>query len=303
MTNEVDEAVQREAAEVGCFGLIHGRAKHLYTRQWFNASECEKKDGPFYCPECISDAIVRKCKKKRHHFAHKARLTPVIGPNEGDLHKQCKIELVRLLKERFPSGNWQTERSIPESEAKQTPELRPDVSGRIEGIPIAIEIQASTLTVAKIISRATNYTRRGISLLWLVPLREPLGDLPFRPRLYERYLHSIYYGRTYYWWAGLGLNVKPVHYGQEIRHVELREWYDDSGDFHQGGGFDKPYKIIKRPIYGPDLNLADHFVRQLRGEFCPENERKSVPECLIWRDAMTTWWEHSRRFESSSCRT
>jgi hypothetical protein len=295
MIDDSDELCQREAGETGCFGLVPGRARQLYTQEWFNASECEKGDGPFYCPDCISDAVVRKCTQKKDHFAHRARLSPVIGPNEGELHRQCKNELVRLLRERFPSGNWEVERCIAESPEKRTPELRPDVSGRIDGVPIAIEVQASTLTVGKIVKRATNYTRRGISLMWLVPLREPLGDLAFRPRLYERYLHSMYYGRTYYWWAGQGLVVKPVHYGQEMRHIELRDWYDDSGDYHQGGGYDKAYRIIKKPVYGRDVHIAEDFLRQRRLEFTPENERQAVPECLIWRDRIDKWWDDGIR--------
>jgi len=120
---------------------------------------------------------------------------------------------VKLLQERFPDGKWEKERTIPEHKERNIPQLRPDLSGRIRGRRVAIEIQASTLTIAKLIKRLTDYTKRDISLLWLVPLREPLGELPFRPRLYERYLHNIYYGRTYYWWAGQGLVIKPVHYG------------------------------------------------------------------------------------------
>lgn len=290
MTDGYQELGRREAGEVGCFGLLEGNARNLYTHEWFHASKCEKNDGPFYCDDCVSDAVIRKCTDKRDHFAHKARLSPVIGPDEGELHRQCKNELVSLLRERFPQGKWEKERSIPESRNKEVPALRPDASGRINNVRIAIEVQASTLTIAKVVSRARNYTRRGISLLWLVPLREPLGQACFRPRLYERYLHSIYYGRTYYWWSGLGLVVKPVHYGQEIRHVELRDWYDEDGDYQQGGGYDKAYRTIKKPVYGRDLNIADDFSYQLRPEFTPENERKAVPECLIWRDRVARWW-------------
>lgn len=282
--------VQREAGEVGCFGLVGGKARHLYSQEWIYASQCEKKDGPFICPDCASDAVVRKCAEKRDHFAHKARLSPVIGPDEGELHRECKNEIVRLLQERFPDGKWEKERPIPENKDKKIPELRPDASGRIQGVRVAIEIQASTLTIGKIIKRARDYTKRQIALLWLVPLREPLGDVPFRPRLYERYLHSVYYGRTYYWWAGQGLIVKPVHYGPEIRHVEYRDWYDEDGDRHYGGGYDKPYRIIKKPVYGRDIDIADDFTLHLRDEFTPENERKAVPMCRIWRDSLNTWW-------------
>jgi competence protein CoiA len=165
MIDDTDEIRQREAGETGCFGLVPGRASQLYTQELFNASDCEKGDGPFYCPDCISDAVVRKCTQKRDHFAHRARLSPVIGPNESELHRQCKNELVRLLRERFPSGNWELERCIAESPEKRTPELRPDVSGRINRVPIAIEVQASTLTVGKIVKRATIYEKRHISLV------------------------------------------------------------------------------------------------------------------------------------------
>ncbi len=243
------------------------------------------------CPDCATDAVLKKCVDKRDHFAHKARLSPVIGPEESELHRQCKDEILRHLQERLPGGKWEKERPIPENKEKKIPELRPDISGRIEKYPIAIEVQASSLTVGKIVDRVTSYWRRSINLLWLAPLREPLGDLPFRPRLYERYLHSIYYGRTYYWWAGQGLIVKPVHYGAEIRHVESRQGYDKDGNYYSGGGYDKPYRIIKKPSYGPDLDLVADFHSYLRDTFKPENERKAVPMCFIWKDKLKKWWK------------
>lgn len=279
----------KEAEEVGCMGLTRGIAQHLYTHKIFYAQQCTRNDGPFYCPDCFSDAVLRKCVEKRDHFAHKARLSPVIGPEESKLHWQCKNEIVGLLRERFPEGKWEAERTIPENKDKKIPELRPDVSGRIGDIRIAIEVQASALTVTKIVKRATDYSKRGIYLLWIVPLTEPLGNLPFRPRLYERYLHSIYYGRTYYWWSGQGLIVKPVHYGPAVRHVEHREWFEQ-GTQMEGGGYDATYRIVKKPMYGEDINIADDFILTHRPEFIPENERKTVPECKIWRDKLDAWW-------------
>src|SRR6266478_3369619 len=112
MTTSVRDVEEREAREVGCFGLVGGRARHLYTQEWFSASLCEKKDGPFICPECASDAVVRKCVEKRHHFAHRARLSPVIGQGEGELHSRCKQEIAYELQKRFPNGNWERERTI-----------------------------------------------------------------------------------------------------------------------------------------------------------------------------------------------
>jgi len=289
MREEQVNVLKKAAEEVGCFGLAEGVAKNLYTQQSFYASECTVDDGPFYCPLCFSDAVLRKCTEKRDHFAHKARLSPVIGAGEGELHYQCKQEILFALQNRFPDGKWADERPIPENKSQKIPELRPDLSGRINDIPIAIEVQASTLTLSKIIKRAVNYSRKGIYLLWVVPLTEPLGSLPFRPRLYERYLHSMYFGRTYYWWPSLGSVVKPVHYGAATRHVEYRSWHEQ-GMLMEGGNYDATYKIVKTPEYGADVNIADDFISNIREKFVPENERKEVPKCNIWRDNLQSWW-------------
>lgn len=282
---------QRDAEEVGCNGLMAGWARHLYTQKDCHASMCSKEDGPFYCPICHSDAVVRKCTEKRHHFAHSARLSPVIGPKESALHDGCKREICRLLRVRYPEGNWDVERVLTENKDKGLLELRPDISGRIDGVPIAIEVQASALTVPKIVKRCSGYAKRGIAILWLVPLHEPLGTQPFRPRLYERYLHSIYFGRTYYWWAGQGLILKPVHYGVATRHVEYREWHEN-GSLMNGGGYDADYKIIKSPEYGNDITIDNSFRPERRGEFTPDNERKAVPSCYVWRDNLKVWWNN-----------
>lgn len=282
--------LERQAEEAGCWGLVGGCARNLVTNQEFYASSAEKADGPFYCPDCMSDAVLRKCTHKKDHFAHKSRLSPVVPMGEGKLHGDCKNTICRLLNSRFPDGKWEVERSIPPNEKLGIPELRPDVSGRMGGdIRVAIEIQASNLTVNKIVNRTKHYSKRNIALLWIVPLTKELGDDPFRPRQYERYLHSIYYGRTYYWWDGLDLDVMPVHYETATRYIDPAEWYED-GELKQVGDYEKPYKTIKKPGYSSALNIADDFELFKRSSFTPENERIAVPECVIWRDKLQAWW-------------
>lgn len=280
----------REAAEVGCDGLVGGTARNLYTHQICDADLSTKADGPFYCGVCKSDAILHKCTEKIDHFAHIARLSPVLGPLESALHRSCKEEICRALAERNPDGKWAVERPIPANLDYDIPELRPDISGRIFQHRVAIEVQASALTPTKIVKRSLAYARRGIALLWLVPLHEPLGSEPIRPRLFERYIHSIYYGRTYYWWPGRQHSLFPVHYGPASRHVEYREWIED-GQEQSGGGYDADYKIIKTPVAGPELLIDVDFELHERSEFTPENERKAVPECAIWKDKSKQWWE------------
>jgi competence protein CoiA len=281
--------VGREAEEVGCSGLVGGTARNLYTHEIFDADTSTKADGPFYCALCKSDAVLHKCTEKIDHFAHIARLSPVLGPLETGLHRRCKEEICTALAERHADGKWAVERPIPANFDRGIPELRPDISGRISNQRIAIEVQASALTPNKIVKRSLGYSKRGIALLWIVPLHEPLGVEPIRPRLFERYLHSIYYGRTYYWWAGCSQMLVPIHYGPAIRSVDYREWMED-GAPQSGGGYETEYKIIKTPQPGPTLSIDCDFELHQRGQFIPENERKKVPQCLIWRDTASPWW-------------
>ena len=159
----------REAAEVGCSGLVAGIARNLYTHTPFDAEVCTKADGPFYCATCNTDAILHKCTQKIDHFAHIARLSPVLGPLESELHASCKTDICAQLAERHPDGNWAVERTIPANPSLDVPELRPDISGRIFNRRVAIEVQASALTPTKIAKRSLYAVHHILARLpWLV---------------------------------------------------------------------------------------------------------------------------------------
>lgn len=284
------KAREHEAEMAGCTGLLHGFAVNLRTGARWAASVATKADGPFFCSTCFSDVVVRKCAEKVDHFAHVARLSPVLGPKEMALHNACTREICDDLAACIPDGRWAVERPIPRSKDGVIPLLVPDVSGRMKNkVGVVIEVQVSALTVPKIIQRTTAYAQRGLSLVWVVPLREPLGTEPFRPRLYERYFHSIFLGRVYYWWPGLGAAVQPVHYGPTTRLIPFSEWRENGEDM-SAGGYMQRYKTIKVPVFGPSVHLAESFVNEFRSAFTPDNERKQVPACNIWRDDLERWW-------------
>jgi predicted RNA-binding Zn-ribbon protein involved in translation (DUF1610 family) len=52
----------------------------------------------YYCPECNSKFIVRKGKKRRHHFAHNNASSSCTGTGEGYLHKTFKKLLLEYLR-------------------------------------------------------------------------------------------------------------------------------------------------------------------------------------------------------------
>ncbi|MDB5957514.1 competence protein CoiA family protein [Ramlibacter sp.] len=285
-----EKARRREAEEFGCYGLVGGAARQLRTHNWVRACEVTKQDGPFYCGRCYSDAIVRKCDEKVDHFAHEAPRTAAIGAKEGELHLACKRQICAELAAGSPDGSWEAERTIPANAKRGIREVRPDISGRLRNGRVAVEVQASALSITSILKRTLTYTQRRIPVLWVVPLHAELPDAQFRPRLYERYFQSIYFGRTYYWWPGLGASVMPVHYGIAKRHIPYAEWYEQGGEHIEVGGYEVDYKAIKRPVFGPLLKIDNHFAPHRRDAFTPENERKAVPECDLWFDHMEPWW-------------
>lgn len=262
-------------------------ARRVSDNALVHVNNTSKSEGPFYCPDTFEDLVLRRCIEKRDHFAYKARYSPV-GSKESDLHKGCKKEIWTILNDNFPDGNWKEERQIIDS-GKGSKDRRADISGRIDGKGIIIEVQASVLPIKEIIERTEQYTLRRGYILWIVPLEKELGKENFRPRLFERYLHTMYYGRVYYWNIGDGTLLTPVHFGTATRHIEADIVFDSDGTEIDVGGYDKPYLRIKKPIYGKKVDLI-HFTTENRKKFDMENEKLSVKESKIFRDNLSKWW-------------
>ncbi len=297
-----NKARLRDAVEFGCHGLVAGWARRFADHRVVSAVQISKREGPFFCPVCYSDAIVRKCIEKRDHFAHEAPLSPAVGGLESQLHKGCKEEIFSSLQALQPDGNWAMERVLqPKKKGKlQIPEVRPDISGRINGNPVVIEVQASALSISQIIKRTTAYANWGISMLWVVPLKTPLGEGGFRPRLYERYFHTMYFGRTYYWWPGLGAQIKPVHYGIKMRHIPYSEWYEQGGELASVGGYNKAYRAIKSPEISQAVCISAGCSPITCDPFTPKNKKKTVPKCQLWFDGKQPWWSLNKDAEAST---
>ena len=134
----------KDSKSARCDGLVSGRAISVRTNKRVHCDNVTKEDGPFYCPKCMSPAIVRKCSEKEDHFAHKPRLSPVLTTKDQSLHTECKNSICKYLSEKHPEGKWEVERPINGNLEKGTKTIIPDISGRINNIPIAIEVQKST---------------------------------------------------------------------------------------------------------------------------------------------------------------
>ena len=286
-----------DTLEARCNGLKSGYAICERTGKKAYSAYVTKKDGPFYCPKCSSTAIVRKCSEKEDHFAHKPRLSPVLTQKDQSMHTECKNALCNYLSKQYPNGNWAVERAINESKRFGTKKIVPDISGRINGIPIAIEVQRSAYTLNKIKEKTEIYNKRGVYVLWIIPLREELGDDDFRPRLYEKYLHAMYFGRAYYWIPTKPNRLLPVHFSYSCRYISPSSFYDEDGEEKSFGGFYLAYKTIKKPNSIGYIDIATELKKVERPFYINKKWEEEIPACKIMMDTKEIWWSRNEKEE------
>jgi competence protein CoiA len=287
----------KDSNSARCSGLIGGYAICEKTGKTVSCYRVTKKDGPFYCPQCYSTAIIRKCSEKEDHFAHKPKLSPVLTVKDQSLHTECKNSICKYLSEQYPDGKWEVERPIYGNPEKGTKTIIPDISGRIEKIPVAIEVQKSTYTIDKIKDKTEQYYKRGVYVLWIIPLREDLGNDDFRPRLFEKYLHAMYYGRAYYWIPKKPNKILPVHFSFSCRYIEETSFYDENGEEQVFGGYSLPYKTIKKPNSAGFIDIATDFKKAERLRFKNKKWEEEVPACKIMMDTKESWWSKNEKEE------
>lgn len=198
-----------------------------------------KKSGTLLCPECESEVLLRIGTVRVNHFFHKSDVTCTNGRGETEAHRKCKLEIFEALKREPNVTKVALERSLGS--------CRPDVSAYINGVPVAIEVQISTLSLETIIRRTEEYSRKGIYVLWLLQWTPYLDGVRYKPRLWEKWIHAACFGRAYYWIEGL----KVVSYRFERTGVEP-------------GHFTRGLKRIRCPVRGTTLNLARDFIAQAR---------------------------------------
>lgn len=251
------------------------------------AWETDKRQGPFHCPECGGDVVLKKGIIREHHFAHRPPITCQYGTGESELHYQAKRELYQHFLQNSFCNKCEIERKLPG--------VRPDVSLYIRTTQVAIEIQRTSVKIREIIRKAELYDKLGFYLLYLFPKSEPNllwhdGEQEYycRPNQWEQFIHSMYFGRVYYWHSGIKVNA--LHFGKFQTYVESKYWYDKDGNEQSGGGNYKTAKVMKTPIECPsgDLDLVDDFQKKIRGQH--HMEKWTVPRSKLWIDTQSVWW-------------
>jgi len=231
-----------------------------------------RSEDQFLCPECKAEVVLKTGQRRINHFAHAVPLACKFALGESDDHRQCKLEIYRALQKTLGVEDLALERSLSWG--------RPDVSARIRGVPVAIEVQISSLSVETIQKRTIEYGRNGIYVLWLLQWRPELEDSRYRPTNWEKWLHAAYFGRVYYWIEGS--TVASYNFEPSIRSVPKASWISKKGKEMTAGGYSRRLKSFRTAVRGPTFNFATDFVPRQR--YWWSGNGVTVPDAKLFMD-------------------
>jgi competence protein CoiA len=229
-----------------------------------------KANGPFVCLECREEVVLKSGNSKVNHFAHANPIACKFATGETDAHRRCKMEIFQELLKQPNVQKAALERSLGN--------VRPDVSAYVNGVPVAIEVQLSSLSLDTIMRRTIEYAQKGIYVLWLLQWTPELDDSRYSPESWEKWIHAAYFGRVYYWIEGL--TVVAYHFDSNHKTVPQHSWYSADGKKMTGGGYSRRSKRYRTAVRGPVLNLAADFVPRKR--YWWEGNGLKVPDAKLF---------------------
>jgi competence protein CoiA len=244
-------------------------ARRQSNGQIVTAYHERKENAPFICLECDMEVVLKMGRRKVNHFAHVNPLACEYANNESDAHRKCKMEIYEaLLREPHVT-----------SVALEHPlgTVRPDVSAHFNGVPVAIEIQISFLSIETIMARTIEYHRKGIYVLWLLLWTPKLDAKRYAPEIWEKWIHAAYFGRVYYWTGAL--SVISYHFDADLKTVPQTSWYSKDGKRMTAGGYSRRSARYRRAVRGKSLNLAKDFEPKER--YWWEGDNLKVPDAKL----------------------
>jgi competence protein CoiA len=245
-------------------------AKRKLTGEIITAYLASNTHAPFICPDCNEAVILKSGKRSVNHFAHANPIACKFAEGESDEHRRCKMEIFHALMQEPRVHSVTLERPLGTN--------RPDVSAYINGVPVAIEVQISSLSLETITRRTIEYARKGIYVLWLLQWTPDLDAPRYTPRLWEKWIHAAYFGRAYYWVKDL--TVVSYHFDPHFKSVPKKTWYSEDGKKMTGGGFSRRSKLHRTAIPGKTLNLATDFVP--RNRYWWEGNGFQIPDAKLF---------------------
>jgi competence protein CoiA len=235
------------------------------------AWEVERSDGPFSCPACGWPVILRQGRIRVSHFAHAVDTGCQYGTGESAEHLAAKKSIYEALRANERVTKLALERDLTT--------VRPDISCRIDGIPVAIEVQRSNLRVETVAHRMAEYSQKNIAVLWVLlsaPSTQPIYAEGWSRydcislREWQRYLIGLY-GSMLAYFGG----------GDRVMIFQFQRWISERGvgwDGEQNYYF--KHVLLENtwlPVYRGTFSLVDDGQSHYRKAW------KDVPAAYLWQ--------------------
>lgn len=253
-------------------GIISNSNQKVVARQ------VTKDYAPFHCEGCGHELVLKKGNIKVHHFAHKPPHGCSRGQGESEAHRKCKETIYFELMKQGNVTDLDIEKDLGAVVA--------DLYCKIDGVPVAIEVQRSNLSVNQITARTSEYCKLGVNVLWLALFDKKLNDDKYNPTAWMKWCHAAYFGRVFYWIGEL--NLLPVHYGEYRLDVPESTWYETGGVERSEGGYTRPSKRYKTPSFGKVHNIAKDFEPAFKKPW--SGGAIVIPKCRLYVSKHRKWW-------------
>lgn len=203
------------------------------------------KGSTYLCPECRREVTLKKGRKVIHHFAHKPPTSCTYATGETAAHMKSKLD----FHDHFISLGLPSRVEAPVSFNGIRSRADVYVATTKKGIPAALEIQHTNISLDEIERRTQNYNKLGVAVGWIPLLdldkHDVIYDSPkgwiikqYAPKPFEIWIHGFNYGRVWYYehkentlWEGV---FSP--YMIEVPHSE---WYETGGNHVSVGGYSR----------------------------------------------------------------
>lgn len=149
--------------------LIHSKRRCMLTairnsdRKKVFAKYSQKGSDTYHCPDCKGVVLLNQGLKKDPYFRHKT-LQNCENEGETEEHRKIKLDIYEHIKNKWGAGL-----KLIDVEYRIESLLRADVYFETPRSKVAIEVQASSLTVSEVYRRTTLYRKMGIYVLWVLP--------------------------------------------------------------------------------------------------------------------------------------
>ncbi len=241
------------------------------------AREAEK--GPTYlCPGCSKEVILKKGRKVIHHFAHKPPVSCSFAAGETLAHLESK----QAFLDHFTSLGLSAEVEHPLDFNGVKARADVFVSTTRKGMPAAIEIQHTNISLDDIERRTANYSKLGVAVGWVPLINLDKLDIEtgskggwvvkrYSPKPFEKWVHGFNYGNVWYYEYSTGALWQAELASYEIE-VPVSEWYEPGGNQVVVGGYSrysKRWRTLKLtgmyPLREVQFSIAKRAAKSIGG--------------------------------------